>query len=349
MKMRTKKTFTFFLLLSFLFVDVSESAISSETIASFFKKFPSLPKLQNGGIDYEKATEFLKKTKERIDDVPDYLDALQYLQSEGYINSSFLKSNSQDEFETYLQPAIRKIQQNFNLPVTGKLDQNTINFITKPRCDVPDIVNGTNTMTNFVNKPTSFKPWWNNDKKNLTYAFHPDNRVPDNIKSLFQDAFNRWSNVTKLNFTETMMFKSSDIRIVFFKSNENRTRVVGGTRISDSANVGLVYLYPANMVDYESVVMHQIGHLLGLSHSLVEEAIMYPIMLPKKKIELVNDDDLKKIQQIYGVESVDKSSSNLVESSANHQHSMSLNIVLVLGLTSGLLVTRLLDLGVFFF
>jgi hypothetical protein len=71
-------------------------------------------------------------------------------------------------------------------------------------------------------------------------------------------------------------------------------------------------------------------------------------MLPKKKIELVNDDDLKKIQQIYGVESVDKSSSNLVESSANHQHSMSLNIVLVLGLTSGLLVTRFVDLCMFF-
>jgi hypothetical protein len=124
--------------------------------------------------------------------------------------------------------------------------------------------------------------------------------------------------------------------------------VVGGTRISDSANVGLVYLYPANIVDYESVVMHQIGHLLGLSHSLVEEAIMYPIMLPEKKIELVNDDDLKKIQQIYGVESVDKSPSNLFESSANHQHSMSLNIVLVLGLTTGLLVTRLVDLCVFF-
>jgi hypothetical protein len=81
----------------------------------------------------------------------------------------------------------------------------------------------------------------------------------------------------------------------------------------------------------------------------VEEAIMYPIMLPEKKIELVNDDDLKKIQQIYGVESVDKSSSNLVESSANHhQHSMSLNIVLVLGLTSGLLVTRFVDLCMFF-
>ncbi|KAL5100438.1 hypothetical protein RYX36_004765 [Vicia faba] len=55
--------------------------------------------------------------------------------------------------------------------------------------------------------------------------------------------------------------------------------------------------------------MHQIGHLLGLEHSYVEKAIMYPIVLPKQKIELVNDDDLQKIQQIYGVQN-DKSNSN---------------------------------------
>ncbi|MCH80593.1 metalloendoproteinase 1-like [Trifolium medium] len=198
-------------------------------------------------------------------------------------------------------------------------------------------------MTKFINK-TSFKPWWNNDKKNnLTYAFLPKNRVPDNIKSLFQDAFNRWSNVTKLNFTETMLFSRSDIRIGFFKP-DGKGRVVGGTDISNNRGLVYIYLNKEIMVNLESVVMHQIGHLLGLGHSPVEEAIMYPIMLPKKKIELVND-DLQRIQQIYGT--VNKSSSNLVESSANHQHSTALNIVLVLGLTSGLLVTRLLDVCMF--
>ncbi|GAU41488.1 hypothetical protein TSUD_239640 [Trifolium subterraneum] len=129
-------------------------------------------------------------------------------------------------------------------------------------------------------------------------------------------------------------------------------KVVGGGYINNSVNVGSIYLDAEEQwvlsnvdvveeddVNLESVVMHQIDHLLGLGDSSVEGAIMYPIVLPKKKIELANDDDLQIIQQIYGV---DKSNSNLVESSANHQHSMSLNIVLVLGLTSGLHVTRLL-------
>ncbi|CAJ2647723.1 unnamed protein product [Trifolium pratense] len=344
MKMRTQKTFTFLLLLSFLFAyHVSVSAISYEPITSFFKKIPSFPKKVS--IDYEKMTEYLKKAQEPIDpkNFKDYVDIIETLENDGYLNTSFLKSYIPDKSEISLQSAITKIQENYNLPVTGKPDQTTINYILMPRCDVPDIINGTNTVTKFVNQSTSFKPWWNNDKKNLTYAFLPKNEVPDTIKSLFQDAFNRWSNVTKLNFTETMLFNRSDIRIGFF-SPDAKGRVVGGTYIRNNTGRVLIYLTKEILVNLESVVMHQIGHLLGLGHSPVEEAIMYPIMLPKKKIELVND-DLQKIQQIYGV---NKSSSNLVESSANHQHSAALNIVLVLGLTSGLLVIRLLDVCMFY-
>jgi len=51
-------------------------------------------------------------------------------------------------------------------------------------------------------------------------------------------------------------------------------------------------------VDLESVVMHVVGHVLGLGHSSVEEAVMYPIML-KEKTEFALD-DLQRIHQIYG-------------------------------------------------
>jgi len=133
------------------------------------------------------------------------------------------------------------------------------------------------------------------------------------VKSLFQDAFNRWSNVTALNFTETALFNGSDIRIVFLPLG-GKGGTVGGSYINNSVNVGSVYLDAEEQwvlpsenvveehdVDLESVVMHQVGHLLGLGHSSVEEAIMYPIVLQEKKIELVNFDDLQRIQEIYGV------------------------------------------------
>jgi hypothetical protein len=109
---------------------------------------------------------------------------------------------------------IWRIQKNINLQPTGKLDPDTIDIISKPRCDFPNKIDGTNTLTKIANKQISLKPWWRNLKKNnLTYAF--GNGVPVNVRYSFQAVFNRWSNVGAFKFTETKSFKDSDILISF--------------------------------------------------------------------------------------------------------------------------------------
>lgn len=53
-------------------------------------------------------------------------------------------------------------------------------------------------------------------------------------------------------------------------------------------------------IDLESIAVHEIGHLLGLGHSSVEGAIMYPsIAAGSRKVQLTNDDVLG-IQSLYG-------------------------------------------------
>lgn len=55
-----------------------------------------------------------------------------------------------------------------------------------------------------------------------------------------------------------------------------------------------------NAVDLESVAVHEIGHLLGLGHSSVAEAIMYPTIKTRtKKVELA-EDDVEGVQKLYG-------------------------------------------------
>ncbi|XP_058772348.1 metalloendoproteinase 2-MMP-like [Vicia villosa] len=312
MKLTALNTFTFLFILSFLFANVSasvprglfadlapalESSIKSEIPSMYLRKLQIEELLK---LKYETQLEIIKHSKEKTQDMFEFF---QILEKYGFLNSSTSPSNSEDE------SSIIKFQQYFNLKKTGQLDQNTTDTLIKPRCGVPDIVNS-----------ETFKPWWTG--KELTYGFHPKNKVKNQLKIFFQDAFNRWSKVTGLNFTETMTYSDSDIKIAFLNL-DGEGQMVGATYINETRNDRLMYFdineqwvfsnksdIDEDDVDFESAVMHQIGHLLGLEHSSVEEAIMYPIVLPKQKIELVNEDDLQKIQQIYGVQN-DASGSSL--------------------------------------
>ncbi|XVE94247.1 hypothetical protein REPUB_Repub01dG0265100 [Reevesia pubescens] len=50
--------------------------------------------------------------------------------------------------------------------------------------------------------------------------------------------------------------------------------------------------------DLGTVALHEIGHLLGLQHTTIEEAIMY-LLIPAGKVKGLNNDDNKGIQALY--------------------------------------------------
>ncbi|MBA0657017.1 hypothetical protein Goklo_009331, partial [Gossypium klotzschianum] len=53
-------------------------------------------------------------------------------------------------------------------------------------------------------------------------------------------------------------------------------------------------------VDLESMVTHEIGHILGLAHSSVKEAVMYPSLKPRNKKVNLKLDDVEGVQALYG-------------------------------------------------
>ncbi|KAH1264421.1 Metalloendoproteinase 3-MMP [Glycine max] len=252
----------------------------------------------------------------------------------GYISDvSSKSSNFSDDFDDALEAAVRAYQKNFNLNITGELDDPTMNQIVKPRCGVADIINGTTTMnsgkTNTTDSPTfhtvahySFfdgQPRWPVGTQELTYAFDPDNALDDVIKTVFGNAFSRWSEVTTISFRETASYVAADIRIGFYGGDhgdgEPFDGVLGTLAHAFSPTNGMFHLDSAedwvasgdvtkaslsNAVDLESVAVHEIGHLLGLGHSSVEDAIMYPTITARtRKVEL-NEDDIQGIQVLYG-------------------------------------------------
>ncbi|WJX92619.1 hypothetical protein P8452_74236 [Trifolium repens] len=298
MKTSAKRNYVFLLIFTFLFTHAS---------ASLFSGLLDGPKL----IQHFKAAKFGAKFWEKIKPLFNKnhkVDAKiqQYLQFLGYFNNTLIIN---DTITSNFQSGLKEYQKNFNLKVTGQLDDNTYDKLSSSRCFVSDIINGTNTMEE---TKISFKPWWGADKKELTYAFNPKNNVTNEVKLLVKSVFENWS-ITTLKFKEAKTFNDSDINIVFV-TIDGIGGFVGGVDINYSSHIGTIYLdsdeqwiLPSDNfnengdVDLESVVMHQVGHVLGLEHSSVEEAIMYPIVLQEKKIKLVNQDDLQKISAIYNV------------------------------------------------
>ncbi|KAG8383146.1 hypothetical protein BUALT_Bualt05G0154300 [Buddleja alternifolia] len=303
------------------------SIIPTLTSAHFFPNVSSIPPslIPNATIwdDFNKLAGCQKGQK-----LAGVSKLKRYFQYFGYLNKSY--ADFSDDFDDHLESAVKSYQFNFNLNSTGELDVQTLNHVVQPRCGNPDVVNGTSTMRRGFSAGSTIhtvshysffpgRPRWPARTTQLTYAFSPENGLSDVVRGVFARAFERWSEVIPMAFVETATYGRADIRIGFYSGDhgdgEAFDGVMGTLAHAFSPPAGLLHLdgeenwvingdfvngSPRTAVDLESVAVHEIGHILGLGHSAVEEAIMYPtISSGVRKVELASD-DVMGVQELYG-------------------------------------------------
>uniref|UniRef100_A0A098LYR8 Matrix metallopeptidase 7 n=1 Tax=Hypsiglena sp. JMG-2014 TaxID=1550645 RepID=A0A098LYR8_9SAUR len=203
-----------------------------------------------------------------------------------------------------LEERIKIMQRFFHLTISGKIDTETMKVMEQPRCGVADVLE----YRRFPGAPK-----WN--KNILTYRIN--NYTPDmprkQVDRAIANALKVWSDVTPLQFRK--ITTPADIEILF-GSREHGDNIpfdgrggvlahafapgsgLGGDTHFDEDETWSEINREINLF---LVAAHEFGHSLGLAHSNVPGALMYPIYsYVNPNTFRLPADDRRGIQSIYG-------------------------------------------------
>lgn len=141
------------------------------------------------------------------------------------------------------------------------------------------------------------------DRKDLTYTItdYTDKLSSSNIDYIIAQAFDAWADVTDLTFTR-INSRSADVVIRFVVGDHGDGHPFDGRgNVLAHATYGFAHFddseYWSTRLDsgatnLYAVAVHEIGHILGLDHSNIDRAMMYPSYNPSNVVTSLHSDDI---------------------------------------------------------
>ncbi|KAM1112384.1 hypothetical protein FF1_045217 [Malus domestica] len=254
-----------------------------------------------------------------------------YLGTFGYLTDSVPKNSrnfiSSFEVDEVLETALKKFQKTYHLNVTGKLDSGTVDLISTPRCGVSDNfvnLNATEQRTHGVRMGSLGSHYtffegnrkWPPTKRNLTYKFNAGAKnpaAPYASSMACRQAFDLWAEVTNFTFQQVVPSSPADILISFQRRDHGDGSPFDGAgkvlahafaptdgRLHLDADENWSFRPPSkNQYDLVWVAAHELGHVLGLQHSTLSDAIMYAYVGAGKTRRALHSDDIAGIKALY--------------------------------------------------
>ncbi|XP_062887519.1 matrix metalloproteinase-28 [Mobula hypostoma] len=225
-----------------------------------------------------------------------------------------------------VKEAVREFQWISNLPVSGVLDEQTVQLMSMPRCGVKDIGSHESwegrvrdLFLGQAGKPRRTKRYSQQGEKwykhNLTYRIinWPRYLEQHRVRMAVKTAFELWSNVSPLTFEE-VLDGPADIRLAFYQGEHNDG--IGNAFDGPGGALAHAFFPRRGEAHFDNderwslnqgkgrnlfiVTAHEIGHTLGLEHSPVKNALMSPFYKKLGRDFILNWDDKMAIQKLYG-------------------------------------------------
>ena len=200
--------------------------------------------------------------------------------------------------------AVRAAQQEMGLPQTGDLDNATLALMTSPRCGVsPGFLQHAVRVRRYA---VSGSRWRLAPVTVLLDRYHPD--LPrSSVDEVLSGVLAAVSAVSLLRFSLVVSDSPApDIRIRFVDADHGCVRPLGGSALAHAFPPrfgGDVHIWSAvdwNTTQLDRVLGHELLHALGLDHSVLQTALMYPYyQAVAPGTPLLSPDDVAGIQRLY--------------------------------------------------
>jgi len=233
-------------------------------------------------------------------------------------------------FGAELERALLSFQSSYGLPVTGTLDAQTQELISKPRCGVPDSNlrsdlpgNGGNSLPLTTNEAVIDKwapqiaPQFSIPFRSVHAVTYSVGTIPAGfingttgttwvratLEAALSTAFNRWrirgtTVLSDLTFTKVASGASIPITFVSFPAGSTALAQADGSSLKFNVAFAFEETSTSGGFDLETVAAHEMGHSLGFGHSSVvntaaAEAVMGAVTNVGEKNSALTPDDLQ--------------------------------------------------------
>lgn len=257
----------------------------------------------------------------------DSAQLVDWLSKYGYLQSS---DDSTGQLQTWsaVSQAVKAMQRFAGLEETGVADEETLQLMQTPRCSLPDEDKASNQLSSMLTKAHGRRlkravTSWRRRNINWRLSSYPSSSTlsREMVRSLVFYALRVWAEPTTLEFHEVGGPEVADLQVDFLHGPHGDGYPFDGTGgavghafyPSDPDRAGGVHLdaeedwvfrQPATEgTDLFTVLIHELGHALGLSHSSARRSVMRPYYQGPLGDPLqfrLGPPDLEQITALYG-------------------------------------------------